>query len=422
MSGAFAGSSQVEDPRQGIRQSSVQDDMKRRVDLMNQFFPQDTTASDRFNSLIDSPPQMNNPGFGRRLTAGLAGIGQYNKQTGMWSGGGPDVTEKILYEPYLRELSQWKEQLTPAQQAAVLENQSNNINRQAGSTMVNAEVAADRVRQQEEAARIRQQGIDQKNDETNRHNMENERIAQRRNEIMNMKRTDPTWHFEDSGDGTIYAFNEKDPNQRINTGIKSTNLDDYQKAVLGIAGQAYVQGMRNDGQIQTKQTVPGKNPGDETGKQFTDRQQMAWKQIYDSGAPEKKWLVRGADGVFDIADKPQVGGGKTLGMFGSAYTPADVAEWQRVYDAGYPKQGLQSGDLQVNTVTSKGNMGSFKVGDKVGNDINSGNIPTRAVGAARADGWIYNRNPGNQSEIVKTNARTGETQYSHDGGKTWGAR
>jgi hypothetical protein len=301
--------------------------MQRQISLMNQFFPQNTASQDRFNSLLNAPPQMNTPSTARKLVAGLGSMGQYNKQTGMFTGGGPEQAEKIMYEPYLRDLAQWKEQVGPNQQAATIENQANNINRQAGSTMVNAQVASERAAQQEEAARRRAE-------ETNRHNQETEANARRKADIMDLKRSDPTWKFETSADGTIYAFNEKNPTQKVNTGVKGTDLTDTQKALLGIMGQAYVETIRGQNQVTTKETPPGVAEKDPTGKQVTDQQQIAWKQMHDSSAPGSEWLIRGDDGVFDLKTKPVVGERKSL--FGGTYTQQDLDNWQKAYDAAYP--------------------------------------------------------------------------------------
>jgi hypothetical protein len=302
--------------------------MQRRINLMNQFFPEQNQASDRFNSMIQNAPQLNKPGFMDKLTAGLSGLGQYNKQTGMYTGGGPDVVNKVLYAPYLRDVAAWKEQLAPAQQAATIENTSNNISRQAGSTMVNAEVAAERARLQEKTAAAKQASLDD-------YNREKLRIDAAKQEMQAAKMQQPNMEYKTGADGYVYGYDRNSRTPPWNTGVRETDMTPREKMFYGIASALALQGVKGQNAIDVKSTPPGAVDKPETGKEFTDRQQMAWKTMWDKG--DRKYLTKDASGFFELANQPVESEGYGIGDWG-VVTKDDVAAWQRAHDAGYPTQ------------------------------------------------------------------------------------
>jgi len=287
-------------------QNDINLEMQRRIELMNKFFPQETKASDRFNELVNNAPKMNKPGIGTRIAAGIGSMGQYNKQTGMFQGGGPEVGYKMMYAPYMRDVTAWKDQITPAQQAATLENNSNNIGRQAGATMVNAEVAADRTRTQEKTAAAKQAGIDANNKAVNEINMRKAQAYAAKQEGASFKvvgnklyGTYPNGETWEAGEASDYSPTEL-----------ARLKHEYKMAEIG---------KTTEGQVQVKQTVPGKagagtGGGDGEGgtgrkgalgaKDAEANRQMQMEGLFYTNSKARKWITQTADGKFKLNNPP----------------------------------------------------------------------------------------------------------------------
>src|SRR6187402_1456825 len=119
----------------------------------------ETMATDRFNKLLENIPERRSPGIARRIAASGSTFG----------GGGIKAAEQVMYAPYERELSDWKEKTGPYREAANLERYANANERQVTSSKAANEVA------------IRRQ------DEIDRHNRETEAATNTRNRIQQYK-------------------------------------------------------------------------------------------------------------------------------------------------------------------------------------------------------------------------------------------
>lgn len=78
-----------------------------------------TVETMRLSKLLDEYPRREDPGIVRRILGGVASLSQ-----------NPAMVEHALYPGYQRELSDWKERLSPAIQSAALERANNATERQ----------------------------------------------------------------------------------------------------------------------------------------------------------------------------------------------------------------------------------------------------------------------------------------------------
>lgn len=170
--------------------------------LMSQLYSPEHTASDRFNSILDSAPTRRDPGTVRKIGAALAGFG----------GMSPQDIDASLYAPYHREMADWKTKLAPAQQGAQLERQ-NNINER---TMAYQTISA-KLKQEADEHKA-------KLDDTKA------AIAQQRANVYQMKSLQPDLKFNFTGP-KVLVTNPKTGEVKA-TDIDTGNLTDADKMAL----------------------------------------------------------------------------------------------------------------------------------------------------------------------------------------------
>jgi hypothetical protein len=125
------------------------------ADLMNQYYQPNNEASERFTRMVDEYPSYEEPSTLRKIGASLIGLGR--KDT-------PAMQEAFLNRDYLRKVDDWKNQISPAMQAANLERYANANERQTAYQMATQELNERKLEQKTEndAANrdIRQQRAD----------------------------------------------------------------------------------------------------------------------------------------------------------------------------------------------------------------------------------------------------------------------
>src|SRR5438876_13164 len=90
--------------------------------MMSQLYHPETQASGRLNQMLSSFPQRQQPGFLRKLGAGLIGYGASQRggtEAGIQAG------QEFLNRPYTQKLGDWEAQIKPIEQAANIERESN---------------------------------------------------------------------------------------------------------------------------------------------------------------------------------------------------------------------------------------------------------------------------------------------------------
>ena len=272
------------------------------MDAMNKGYTPDTQASERLNSLLSSAPNISDysPGFGRKLTASLAG----------WKGG-PEVADKIMYAPYAHDMADWNAKVAPYQAASSAENARNIQERTLVSNAATTAAAQYRADQQAQAAQTRA-------DETARHNMETERNNTALTRLRQFKLDHPDWIFKDTGD-TIVAFDPQNPQKNYDTGFKTKDMDPMTKMIMGAMLASVV-----------KSVEPGAAPKPPTAvnpRNEPIEQQNRMRNIFMTGESDAKWIKQNDDGSFSMKDRPVPGPG---GMFSSAVPQSDLDEWKAV--------------------------------------------------------------------------------------------
>lgn len=99
---------------------------------MNELYTPETAASDRYNELVQSQPQYENPSFLRTIGAALSAFGPGGHKTGQ---------EVMNWHNNLNQ-NEWKQNLAPAQHAADNERQANVNERTLAHTTVSNELRA----------------------------------------------------------------------------------------------------------------------------------------------------------------------------------------------------------------------------------------------------------------------------------------
>jgi len=142
-------------------------DMDAEIARLGKQFPMENNASDRFNELIQKYPRAEDfhPSVLRRIASGIVsasggfdprGLGFYkpNAQT-------MEAGQNLLNQPYTKQLSDWKNEIQPAYEAANLERYTNANNRQIMFSTVSNELKEqaerDRVSKNENDAAIKEQ-------------------------------------------------------------------------------------------------------------------------------------------------------------------------------------------------------------------------------------------------------------------------
>jgi hypothetical protein len=195
-------------------------------------------ASDRFNRMIDSYPQENKPGIGRKIAA--AGLGTL---AGIGGGDVQGTMERTLHPGFKDSVERWKDQIGPVQSAANLEKGNNSQERMFAQSVKSAEQRDKSIeetnRKNVSNADLRQQGLE----ETNRKNVENEKIRTSRNSIMQHHYENPDAKYDFSGPNVLMT----DKYGIHDTGVPSGHMSDMDKLTLGQTNEMARISARNAG-------------------------------------------------------------------------------------------------------------------------------------------------------------------------------
>ena len=260
--------------------------------LIRQNYNPDTEMGDYYkNVLYNEPTRNEHVGMGKKILGVLASIG-----------GTPHTYEQVTQGPYLREHADWQNRLKEILPAMQDESRDNSIQRQLATgiatSTVNQKKEEDRARENEQKIKIAEDraevyrwknthpdwvpvkskggtvkfinpkdptqtydtGIDsgvlpdaekmalqqenelQKIGARTQGQIQVEGVKQGgRVQLEKMREANPNWKYMVSKGGNIYAFNPKNPNEQIDTGVASGTLSDQDKLELGIEGKKEVE-------------------------------------------------------------------------------------------------------------------------------------------------------------------------------------
>lgn len=176
------------------------------AERMKQIYQPETQATDKFNQLINRYPQRSNyePSMMRRIAASLAMFGR----------GGPELANKVFEAPFSDALTDWKNQVQPAGEAAQFERYQNTNSRMAAYQQV--------------AAELKQHAQDAKDKNDDR----NAQIREHRAAVYEFKAHNPGMKFSYPKGGNVMAA---DPitGQLHDTGVPTGSMTELDKMNLG---------------------------------------------------------------------------------------------------------------------------------------------------------------------------------------------
>jgi len=170
---------------------------------MSDLYQPANDASDRFDSLMQNYPQYERPGAWRTIAAILTDLKS-----------GPEAGQRVMDFHNTRRMTDWKNQIGPAQQAANLERQENSNMR-----MLAYQTVSQELRAQADAERA-------KNNEVNAN------IRQQRADIYDFKSKNPGLKVIATKGGNVMLLNPAD-GKTTDTGIPSGVLSEADKITLG---------------------------------------------------------------------------------------------------------------------------------------------------------------------------------------------
>lgn len=173
---------------------------------MRSIYQPENAASDRLTSLLGQYPQHEKPSLLRKIGASIISVGQ-----------GPEAGMEALNRPFNEKLTDWKNQVGPAYQAAQIERGDNTNERTFAY-----QSAANDIRKQLADAKI-------ENDQAKLS------VAQDRAEVYRMKAESPDWDFDAKGPYVIKT-NPK-TGEVVTTGIKTGSMTDEDKINLQTKGR-----------------------------------------------------------------------------------------------------------------------------------------------------------------------------------------
>ena len=187
----------------------------------DEVFKPRTKAYDELNALIDNMPERKEPGFWRRLAAGVTSMG-----------GNAQGAEDIKYGAYNRAMVDWKSKFAGTKEAADNEATWNTNER----LIRNQEINERKNRQAAELATRKQEEIERANLTREQQAQQKIDIANRRAEAYIAKtKLGPDWKTVVDEDGEIVAWNPKTlETKKLN--IKSNELSDAQKIQMDVEG------------------------------------------------------------------------------------------------------------------------------------------------------------------------------------------
>jgi len=366
---------------------------------MQQMYTPETEATNRFNQLIEEYPERNKPGMLRKIASVIAG-----------TVGGPEMFDMSMYGNYNRKVADWKNKITPAQQAANLERQGNVNERTLAYQTISAQL-------REEAQQAKEE-----NDERRAN------IAQQRANVYEFRARNPNVKFDFSGptvkatnpatgevkdtgistgamteldklefqrETTMKAIGERGDEARKTEGERQTGRESLAETrgwkiynvPDGKGGQKAVKINEVTGEVKELNTPIGKvstasggTGGEELPTQTRIRQFNAARELASSRPEFKDFIRIGSPGANDFTVTPP-----GTGFFGP--TGPTKEQYDEIVNAIY----------------------GGALGRQLNTDTNTNAPPARARGAAQVmKRTVRNKNTG----VTKT-------QISTDGGKTW---
>jgi hypothetical protein len=336
---------------------------------MRELYQPQNDASQRFDEMIKQYPQEDNPSWLRRIGAMIV---DYTK--------GSNRAEQFYHEPYNKKVTEWKDKIGPAQQAANLERYEN----------VNQRTMA--YQQMQTELREKVQIAKEKNDEVKA------KILQQRTDIYAFKALHPDWKIVMTKGGNVMMINPQ--TQEVHdTGIPTGSMSEMDKITLGQeqaleriaatgeearttegvrqAGRETLVGMRGKEARATKGVASGSASKDLTPSAVkTDRYNKAMA-IRNSNPELAKYIKLGSAGDFTVVPsvKPSWYGIGARGPTPEQHKQIIAAIYGK--DAPQYMQGSQPTTPAITSPTS----GTIKVKNKQGQKGTFKGTPAEAVAA-----------------------------------------
>lgn len=270
---------------------------------MGELYNPKTEATDRFNELARQYPQAKDPSWLRRIGSMVV---DYTK--------GGRAGQEFYERPHTQAVEDWKNQVSPAYQAASLERYENVNQRTTAYNQISAEL------------REKAQQAKERNDERNA------QIRQQRADVYAFKATHPNWKIMMPKGGNIIAINPQ-TGESHDTGIPTGSMTDLDRinlqgeqrldqiAATGEetreteqtrqAGREAAIRARGEENRKTRETVPGGIGGrDESSTQAKAGQYIRARQIANSSPTLSRFIKLSSGNEFTVI-KPNERGGPT---------------------------------------------------------------------------------------------------------------
>lgn len=410
------GNPEVVDPTQmGTTPIASPDDYDAGARMRELYTPQ-SEASDRFNTMVGAYPKAADyhPSNLRRIGAALTALaGNFSGPAGRRFQFNPNAMEagmNVLYEPYNRQMTDWKNQIGPAQTAANLE-RSENINER---TLAYQTVSQE-LRQRADEARAANQ--EQKT-----------KIAADRAEVYRLKSLMPQHQFDFSGP-TVKVAN-KQTGEVKDTGIPTGSMSDADK--LALTQEQALERIHTTG-AEARTTEGVRQSGREALAET-----RGWKigTIPDPNDPSKQIGVQyneitGEVKPISMGGKPTTVTPSSRGGAGGGRPETPTQTRVRQFNAARElyntrpdlRQFIKLGTPGANDFSivppSKGFFGPSGPTNEQLAEINNA-IYGNPAGAEMAPVSAHTPTPtGGQKTIKQYSPSRNQTRISTDGGKTW---
>jgi len=322
--------------------SPTLDPRMQETERLKQLYNPETQAIDMFNQSLKNQPQLNDPGIARRIAASAAAFK-----------GGPDMADRFMYAPYMKENARWKESIDPQYKAANLERQSNQ-----GQLTLAREI-------------MRGEDVDRKQAEVERRNrdiaaVDRERIAstakiaEERNGLARLKMEG--WQFKTDGPEVIAVRSVNGKTEIQRTGVKTGNLSDTDKILFGLVTASMLQGQRAEDAVNLKKTPPALDPNrtndDTPSQQGTAAYNNAQREFDTNPAMQKYIKLDRNARTFELIPPKNTG---TVGKFFGGKDAPDE-EWNAYKDLTsrvYQGQTPNVNGMSIKVPTPSGSSGGL---------------------------------------------------------------
>ena len=377
----------------GLTSSRIEDLVK----MVNQVYTPETRAGNRFNDLLDNAPERNKPGLMRALVAGTTAFGANAKGMDI-----QNISDRVMYAPYIRDMAEWKEKATPYQQAAQLENTANSNERTLAGNLVNNWTTGER---NAETARYNEGKLA----ESTRAAQAREEIQRGRNAILSAQGV----KFETRGKNVIatYPPTAEYPDGRvIDTGVPTTAFSPFELANLNNGSRERINaatntaaGQRNDATNASREAqgaaantsreaaartraeaVTGRTPATMTPAQ--EKQDMINRQqkVYNDNPKWQEFFDLNPDNTVSLIPPIDTG----WGIPGWSNSKEKVTEYWKAYKAVNP---------------------GAEIPDEFNADLQAGG----------SQAYQYFKDPVNPTMRWRRTRDGVNFEITHDGGKTW---